>query len=65
VINKVDLADAVGASMEIMKRDANLMRDGGPVIFAQVKYGPGVDEIMNYIEKEFLETQNNSNKKQN
>lgn len=37
VINKVDLADAVGASIEVMRRDAKLMRGDGPTVFAQVR----------------------------
>lgn len=36
VINKTDLAVHVGASLEIMRRDAQLMRGEGPVVFAQV-----------------------------
>ena len=41
VINKTDLAVAVGADLGVMERDARLMRGNGPVIFAQVKNGPG------------------------
>lgn len=36
VINKTDLASAVGADLDVMKRDALRMRDGGPFVFAQV-----------------------------
>lgn len=50
VINKVDLAEAVGASMEVMKRDAKVMRGDGPVVFAQVKHDVGVDEILALVE---------------
>lgn len=49
VINKTDLAHAVGADLSIMERDAHLMRQGGPTIFAQVKHDQGVDEIINLI----------------
>ncbi|MCO5576068.1 hypothetical protein L7F22_029875 [Adiantum nelumboides] len=42
VINKIDLAPHVGASLEVMKRDADKMRDGGPTIFTSVKLGTGV-----------------------
>jgi urease accessory protein len=45
VINKTDLADAVGADLAVMDRDARKMRGNGPFVFAQVKHGPGVDEI--------------------
>ena len=36
VINKTDLAPAVGADLGVMERDALCMRDGGPFVFAQV-----------------------------
>lgn len=45
VINKTDLAAAVGADLAVMERDARRMRGAGPFVFAQVKHGPGVDEI--------------------
>lgn len=49
VINKVDLAEAVGASLEVMERDAKLMRGEGPTVFCAVKHGKGVDDIMSHI----------------
>jgi len=49
VINKTDLAPAVGADLGVMARDAALMRGQGPVVFAQVKHGPGVDEIIEHV----------------
>ncbi|CAI9087951.1 OLC1v1022159C1 [Oldenlandia corymbosa var. corymbosa] len=49
VINKTDLAEAVGADLSVMERDALRMRDGGPFVFAQVKHGVGVEEIVNNI----------------
>lgn len=49
VINKTDLAEHVGASLAVMDRDAKLMRKKGPVVFAQVKFGNGVDEIVDHI----------------
>mmetsp|Transcript_37317 Transcript_37317/g.81279 ORF Transcript_37317/g.81279 Transcript_37317/m.81279 type:complete len:275 (-) Transcript_37317:434-1258(-) len=49
VINKTDLAEAVGASLEVMKRDATRMRDGGPFCFTQVKHNVGVQEIAAHI----------------
>jgi urease accessory protein len=49
IVNKVDLAEAVGASLEIMERDAKQMRGTGPTVFSAVKHGKGVDEIAQYI----------------
>jgi urease accessory protein len=49
VVNKTDLAEAVGADLGVMERDARKMREGGPTVFAQVKKGVGVDHIVNLI----------------
>jgi len=49
VINKTDLAEAVGADLKVMASDARKMRGGGPFVFAQVKNGVGVDEIVDHI----------------
>jgi len=49
VINKTDLAAAVGADLKVMERDAKEMRGPGPFVFAQVKNGVGVDEIVREI----------------
>jgi urease accessory protein len=46
VINKTDLAEIVGADLGVMERDARRMRGDGPVVFAQVKHGVGVPEIV-------------------
>ena len=46
VINKTDLAPYVGADLGVMDRDAKKMRGEGPTVFAQVKHGGGVDEII-------------------
>ena len=51
VINKTDLADMVGASLEVMDRDAGKMRGTRPFLFAQVKHGKGVAEIIATIEE--------------
>ncbi len=51
VINKTDLAPLVGASLEVMDRDAKKMRGKRPFVFAQVKGGQGVAEIAAFIEK--------------
>ncbi len=49
VINKTDLAAAVGADLDVMERDSRLMRGEGPFVFAQVKHGPGVDLIIHHL----------------
>ncbi|MGB8331890.1 MAG: urease accessory protein UreG [Polyangiales bacterium] len=49
VINKVDLAEAVGADLGVMDRDAKKMRGSGPTVFAAVKHGKGVDLIVDRI----------------
>jgi urease accessory protein len=50
VINKTDLAEAVGADLGVMERDARRMRGGdGPFEFAQVKHGVGVDAIVAHV----------------
>ncbi|KFY82659.1 hypothetical protein V500_10403 [Pseudogymnoascus sp. VKM F-4518 (FW-2643)] len=49
VVNKTDLAEIIGADLDVMERDARKMREGGPTIFAQVKGGKGVDHIVNLI----------------
>ncbi|MEM1109962.1 MAG: urease accessory protein UreG [Planctomycetota bacterium] len=49
VINKTDLADAVGADLEVMRRDAVKMRGEGPMVMGSVKHGDGLDEIISAI----------------
>lgn len=49
VINKTDLAEAVGADLKVMQRDAIRMRDGGPFVFAQVKHGIGMEDIQEHV----------------
>src|SRR6185503_14324683 len=51
VINKVDLAPHVGASLDLMERDAKKMRGQRPFVFTNLKTGSGVDEIANFIEQ--------------
>jgi urease accessory protein len=50
VINKIDLAPYVGASLEVMERDAKLMRKDRPFVFTNMKSGQGVDDIIRFIE---------------
>jgi urease accessory protein len=49
VINKTDLAAGVGADLQVMERDTKKMRGDGPFVFAQVKHGAGVEEIIQHI----------------
>ena len=49
VVNKTDLAPLVGASLEIMDRDARRMRGERPVLFTNMKTNHGVDEIVAFI----------------
>lgn len=51
VVNKTDLADAVGASLDVMRRDSKKMRGDGPTVFAQAKegLGLGVDDIIELV----------------
>ncbi len=50
VINKIDLAPFVGASLEVMDRDARRMRGEGPFVFANLRTGVGVTKIASLIE---------------
>lgn len=49
VVNKCDLSAAVGADLRVMEREAGMMREGGPTVFAEVKHGKGVDAIVELI----------------
>ena len=49
VVNKTDLAPHVGASLDVMARDAERMRQGGPVVFARCNAGDGVDDIIEHV----------------
>ena len=51
VINKTDLAPYVGASLELMERDAKKMRGARPFVFTNLRTGQGVDEIAKFIEQ--------------
>ena len=50
IINKIDLAPYVGASLEVMDRDARKMRGDRPFLFSNLKTGHGLDEIVRFIE---------------
>jgi urease accessory protein len=49
VVNKTDLAQAVGADLDVMDRDARKMRGDGPTVFAQVRNGVGVEGIAAHV----------------
>jgi urease accessory protein len=51
VINKVDLAPHVGASLETMERESKRMRGARPFVFTNLRAGKGVDEIASFIEE--------------
>jgi urease accessory protein len=52
VINKIDLAPYVGASLEVMEADTRRMRGDRPWVFANMKAGTGVADIIAFIERE-------------
>jgi len=54
VINKIDLAPMVGASLEVMDRDAKKMRGARPFVFSNLKSGEGLRDIIAFIEREGL-----------
>src|SRR5476649_2588614 len=54
VINKIDLAPMVGASLEVMDRDAKRMRGERPFVFTNMKTGQGLDTVIRFIEAEGL-----------
>ena len=51
VINKIDLAPHVGASLEVMRRDSQRMRGAGPFVFTNLKNGTGVTEVIKWLEE--------------
>lgn len=52
VINKVDLAPMVGASLDVMDRDARRMRGERPFVFSNLKTGQGLQDIVGFIQRE-------------
>jgi len=52
IINKIDLAPMVGASLDVMDRDAKKMRNERPFVFSNLKTGQGVDTIVKFIQTE-------------
>jgi len=54
VINKIDLAPHVGASLDVMARDARRMRGDRPFVFTNLKSGTGLEEVVTWIRRELL-----------
>src|SRR5580692_3426056 len=54
VINKIDLAPYVGASLEVMERDTTRIRGGKPHVFTNLKDGTGMDAITSWIQRTLL-----------
>ena len=54
IINKIDLAPMVGASLEVMDRDARRMRGERPFVFTNLKTGQGLDTVIDFVEREGL-----------
>jgi urease accessory protein len=54
VINKIDLAPYVGASLEVMKRDTTRIRGGKPYVFTNLKDGTGMDVVIDWIRRTLL-----------
>jgi urease accessory protein len=52
IINKIDLAPMVGASLEVMERDARKMRGDKPFVFSNLKTGQGLAQIVEFIERQ-------------
>jgi urease accessory protein len=57
VINKVDLAPYVGASLEVMEHDSRLVRGGRPFVFTNCRTGEGVRAVLETIERTLLENE--------
>jgi urease accessory protein len=51
VINKIDLAPHVGASLAVMERDARRMRGDRPFVFTDLKSGKGLDSVVDFIRR--------------
>lgn len=56
IVNKTDLAIAVGADLGVMRRDAEKMRGVGPTEFCQVKNNVGIDNVVKHIMDAFGST---------
>lgn len=55
VVNKTDLAPLVGASLEVMDRDAGALRGDAPTLFASVLHGAGMEEVVGWVRRAVTE----------
>jgi len=56
VINKIDLAPYVGASLEVMEQDARRMRGERPFVFTNLRTGEGLAPVIEFLEREGMLT---------
>lgn len=56
IINKIDVAELVGADLGVMDRDAKKMRGDKPFVFSNLKDGTGVEDIVGFIERQGMLT---------
>jgi urease accessory protein len=54
VINKIDLAPYVGASLEVMERDSRVMRGAKPFLFTNCKTNEGIAQVVDMIRENIL-----------
>ena len=54
VINKIDLAPYVGASLEVMERDSKRMRGSRPFVFTNIRDNEGIDQVIRWIRSDVL-----------
>lgn len=52
IINKIDLAEAVGASLEVMEREAREVRDGRPVLLTNLRHGEGLSAVLDWVREQ-------------
>jgi urease accessory protein len=54
VINKIDLAEAVGASLEVMERDARQARGERPTLFTDLRHGAGLTAVLDWVREQVV-----------
>ena len=54
MINKIDLAPYVGASLDVMARDSKTMRGERPFVFTNLKSGQGLQDVVGWIQRDLL-----------
>ena len=59
LINKIDLANMVGANLNIMQKDTNLMRNGKPWFFTNLSSGKGVEDVLKYLKAQIPNVKSN------